>query len=215
MSLIATRRQQHERHHHQMGYPCAVSRLLLLASLLCACGSHAGESSVPHGPPVAIDRLPVGPPLVTPGEHMSYRLSLEGMDLATFDLAIGEPTVMAGRRAVVVQTHAQAAGLVKVVSNINDTFTSWVDVTTGRPVRWATDEYATKSKNKERTDVVLYPREGDTIPIEFHLNDDPPEPEPQKVSLPDVWDYNAYLIALRSWEAPPGSTIEAEVLRSR
>src|SRR4029077_21242078 len=58
-------------------------------------------------------------------------------------------------------------------------------------------------------------RTGDTVPIQFHLNDDPPKPEPQKVSLPDVWDYNAFLVALRSWEGAPGSTVTAEVLRSR
>ncbi|MGE3548114.1 MAG: DUF3108 domain-containing protein, partial [Kofleriaceae bacterium] len=31
----------------------------------------------------------------------------------------------------------------------------------------------------------------------------------------EVWDYNAFLVALRSWEAPVGTTIALEVLRSR
>src|SRR6185503_5382339 len=36
-----------------------------------------------------------------------------------------------------------------------------------------------------------------------------------RVSMADVWDYNAYLVALRAWEAPAGSTVTSEVFRSR
>ena len=137
------------------------------------------------------------------------------MELATYDVAVGDVTEVAGKQAIVVQSHAKAVGLVKMVANIDDTFTSWIDVTTGRPLEWKTDEFATKGSDKERTDARFYQREGDQLPIEFHLNDDPPAPEPQKVTLPDVWDYNAFLIALRTWDGPPGTTLAAEVLRSR
>jgi hypothetical protein len=30
-----------------------------------------------------------------------------------------------------------------------------------------------------------------------------------------VWDYNAFLVALRAWEGKPGTAVSAEVLRSR
>jgi hypothetical protein len=159
--------------------------------------------------------LVAGPPLATPGERMSYQLALQGMELATYDLAVGDVAEVAGKQAIVVQSHAKAVGLVKMVANIDDTFTSWIDVTTGRPLRWQTDEYATKSTDKERTDVRMFERSGDAVPVDFHMNDEPPKPEPQTVSLPDVWDYNAFLIALRSWEGAPGSTVTAEVFRSR
>jgi hypothetical protein len=120
-----------------------------------------------------------------------------------------------GKRAVVVQCHAKAVGLVKLVANVDDTFTSWIDVETGRPLRWVTDEYATNSSDKERTEARLAERSEDRVPIDFHLNAAAPQPEPQKVSFADVWDYNAFIIALRSWEATPGTTMSAEVLRSR
>src|SRR5690606_31706901 len=42
-----------------------------------------------------------------------------------------------------------------------------------------------------------------------------PITETQKLSMPEVWDYNALVIALRSWEAPKGSTTHAEVMRGR
>jgi hypothetical protein len=184
-------------------------------ALLSACGSAPATSTTPKATPVASDRFAVGPPLVTPGEHMSYRLALQGMELATYDFAVGEITEVSGKKAIVVQSHAKATGLVQMVARVDDFFTSWIDVETGRPLRWATDEYATKGADKERTDVRFFERQGDTVPIDFHLNDQPPAAEPQKVSLPDVWDYNAFLVALRTWDAPVGSTLTAEVLRSR
>jgi len=52
------------------------------------------------------------------------------------------------------------------------------------------------------------------IPVDVWVNDKPLK-ESQKVTLKDVWDYNAFLIALRAWEAPRGSSSEAEVFRSR
>jgi hypothetical protein len=198
-----------------MRYRPRVHRAVLI-SLVCACGgANHGDPSVPHSPPVAAATLPSGAPFVTPGERMSYTLALGEMQLATYDVAVGDITDVAGKRAIVVQSHAKAIGLVKMVANIDDTFTSWIDVTNGRPLRWVVDEFATKSTDKERTEARMYERSGDMLPMDFHINDEPPKPEPQRVAMPDIWDYNAFTIALRGWEAPPGSTVTAEVLRSR
>jgi hypothetical protein len=193
-----------------------VLRFAASIALVNVCGSAATTSPAPPKPPAgASDRFQLGPPLVTPGEHMSYRLQLQGMQLATYDFAIGEITDVNGKKAIVVQSHAKATGLAQMVAKVDDFFTSWIDVETGRPLRWTTDEYATKGSDKERTDARFFERTANSVPIDFHLNDQPPVPEPQTVSLADVWDYNAYLVALRTWEAPPGSTISSEVLRSR
>lgn len=192
--------------------------MLRLAAILVVvgCGSQPTTgTTTPASPPVASDRFAMGPPLVTPGERMSYKLQLGGVDLAVYDFAVGEQTTVGGKKAIVVQSHAKAVGLVQMVAKVDDFFTSWIDVENGRPLRWTTDEFATKGADKERTDARFFERSGDTVPIDYHLNDDPPKPEPQKVSMPDVWDYNAFLVALRTWDAAPGSTITAEVMRSR
>lgn len=189
---------------------------LAAVCLLVACGNAPAAPTTPKGPSsVVTDRFATSPPLVTPGEHMSYRLQLQGMQLAIYDLAIGEITAIGGKKAIVVQSHAKATGLAQVVAKVDDYFTSWIDVDSGRPLRWSTDEFATKGSDKERTDARFFERAGDSVPIDFHLNDQPPVPEPQTVSLPDVWDYNSFLVALRTWDAPDGSTLTAEVMRSR
>lgn len=187
-------------------------RFALLALATAACGS---KTTTPTpAAPVAAAKLPDGPPLVTPRESMSYRLELGKIDLATYDIGVGDVTDVAGRRAIVVQSHAKTRGLAAVLTNVDDVFTSWIDVETGRPLRWAVEESTSDGKVRERTDARLAERAEDAVPVDVWVNDQA-RSEPQKVSLPDVWDYNSYLMALRSWEAPPGSTVTAEVFRSR
>lgn len=192
---------------------------VVVALLLLGCSTPPGagvaivKASAKHAEPSALR----GPPLATPGEHMLYKLSLQGVELATYRLAIGEITELAGRQAIVVQGHARASGLTLLFApTIDDRFTSWVDITTGYPLRFQTDELASGSKRDvEHAVVDLAARDGDSVPVTFQLNDAPSRPEPQKVSSPVVWDHNAFLLALRSWEAPPGSTVAHEVFRSR
>ena len=190
----------------------------MIGALVVGCGGKTASVQDPHNPPPTAGSagLPVGAPLAPAGEKFSYLLELQGVELATYDFAVGDVVDWHGKTAVQVQSHAKAIGLVKIVANVDDFFTSWIDVKTGRPLHWMSDEFATKSSDRERTDVQLDQR-GDTnvIPVDFHINNDPPKPEPQKVSFPEVWDYNSLMIAFRSWEAPVGSSVEGEVFRSR
>ncbi len=196
-------------------------RTAVLGALIAACGNHPGPApAAPASPPTtaapAAAPLGDGPPLATPGEHMQYRLSLRGIDLATYELAIGDVTELDGKKVIVVAAHARTRGLAAVFATIDDHFTSWVDVATGRSLRFQTDEYATGSKTDiEHAVIDLAGRTGDTIPVQYHVNDAPPKPEPQQASLPVAWDYNAFLLALRAWEAPPGAQHTLEVFRSR
>lgn len=194
----------------------------VLVLLVAACGHPAGPGGLatPAAPAptkvAAAAGLREGPPLATPGEHMQYRLSLQGVDLATYDLGVGDVTDVAGRKAIVVQGHAKVRGFASFIANIDDRFTSWVDVATGRSLRFQADEFASGSKTDiEHAVIDLAGRSGDTIPVTYHVNDAPPRPEPQKASQPVAWDYNAFLLALRSWEGPPGSRLALEVFRSR
>ena len=189
--------------------------LAALAILLSGCGSHNAPSVVPtKGTPEA--KLPEGPPIATPGEHMMYSLSLQGVELANYDIAIGDLTDVNNVKTIVMQGHAKISGLAVFLANIDDRFTSWIDVTNGHPVRFQTDEYSSGSKTDiEHAVIDIAGRTDDTVPVFFHMNDEPPKPEPQHVTGPVVWDYNAFLLALRGWEGPAGSTLSLEVFRSR
>jgi hypothetical protein len=210
------------------GYAAAVHRVAL-TSLCIAGGIACGNAPASTGPgpatptapgaparPTADGNLRDGPPLATPGEHMQYKLSLQGVELATYELGVGEITTLGDRRAIIVQGHAKVSGLAAFIATIDDRFTSWVDVVTGRPLRFQTDEYSSGSKTDiEHAVIDFAARTGDTVPVSFHVNDAAAHPEPQQVSRPVVWDYNAFLLALRGWEGPPGSALALEVFRSR
>ena len=154
--------------------------------------------------------------MATTGERMSYRLSLQGFELGVYSLGVGEIETVNGKKTILVQGHAQSVGVASMIGGkVDDRFTSWIDVETGRAIRFQADEFASKSEDIEHTVIDLSARDGDIIPVKFHLNDQPPVAEPQKASTPEVWDYNAFLIAMRSWEGPPGSAMTLEVFRSR
>lgn len=148
---------------------------------------------------------------------MSYRVALQGFELGVYTLAIApELQEVNGRKVAVMQGHAQALGVAAMIGGkVDDRFTSWIDVETGRSLRFQTDEYGTRTNDIEHTIIELAQRQGDTVPVTFHINDDTPKPEPQKAALPETWDYNGFLIAMRAWEAPPGTKHPLEVFRSR
>ncbi|HET9623137.1 MAG TPA: DUF3108 domain-containing protein [Kofleriaceae bacterium] len=199
----------------------AFASLVAGAAALVSCGKPPGSTGATTpgaaaGQPAPDGKLHDGPPLVTPGEHMQYALSLRGIELATYDLSIGDLTDLGGKKAVVVQGHAKSIGIASMVASIDDRFTSWVDAATGHPLRFQTDEFASGSSTDiEHAVIEFAARDGDQIPVSFHVNDAATSPDSQKASQPVAWDYNAFLVALRGWEGPPGSKLELEVFRSR
>ena len=194
-----------------MRYRWFVLCRLLLVLVIGACGSKRAEPIVAGG---TAAKLPDGPPYVTPGERISYQLQIGGMNLATYDVGVGTVEQVGTRRAIVVQSHAKSQGLVSMVANLDTTFTSWIDVENGRPLRWTVEERRPDGSLKEGADARLSERKDDQIPVEVRLPDAAPTIEMQKVSMPDVWDYNALVIAVRAWEPKAGSTVTAEVMRS-
>jgi hypothetical protein len=182
--------------------------------MLAACGSKPA-APLATGGAGATAKLPDGPPLATPGERMSYRLEIGGIDLATYDIGIGDVMAFDGHRAIVVQSHAKSKPLVSMVRHIDQTFTSWIDVQTGRPLRWTAEERDAEGTVTEGTDASFIERAENQVPVEMQLLDQPALHELQKVTMPEVWDYNALVIAMRAWEAKKGSTTNVEVMRGR
>ncbi len=160
--------------------------------------------------------FPSGPPLVTPGERMQYRVSLKGLELASYVISVGDLVDLEGKKTITVQGNAKLAGLAAWFGGkVDDKLTSWIDVETGRSRRFQVDEYGSRSEDIEHTIADIAKREGNVVPVSFHLNTEEPKPEPQKAALAETWCLNAFLVALRSWEGPPGTVKDLEVFRSR
>jgi hypothetical protein len=203
-----------------------VIRRILLVSLVVSCTPHAvttgpvgpgaggsgGGGTVANAP---VNALVVGPPFATPGERMSYKLSLGGVEIAGFDLGVGEISEVAGKQAIEVQGHARALGVAAWVAKIDDSLTSFIDVTSGRPLRFVVDEKAAKTDAVEHTEAALATRVAGKLQITFNDDTDPPKTETQVTTQQDIWDFDSFLTAMRGWEGPVGSTVTCEVLRSR
>ncbi len=196
-------------------------RRFLIVSALAGTGCPGAKTTAPGGLGAAVQLDPraiygAGAPLVTPGERMTYRLSLKGLELAVFEFGVGEIATMGDRQAVLVQSAARTTGLAAMVSKVDDHFTTWIDVATGRSLRFQADELSpTDDTEYEHITVDFLARTGNKVNVMRKVNEGAETPEPQTVSGADVWDFNSFLVALRAWEPKRGSRIAIEAMRSR
>jgi len=146
---------------------------------------------------------------------MQYKVSLKGLELATYTISVGDITDLDGKKAITIVGNARLSGIAAWFSQkIDDKFTSWLDVTTGRSLRFQADEYGTGTSDIEHAVVDLAKKTADSVPVTFHLNEEPPAPEPQALSR-ETYDLNEFLVALRAWEGSPGTKQPLDIFRSR
>lgn len=199
-------------------------RRALLVLLLTACGSKP-VSTAPGQPtawvedaPAAAEAFPPKPPYVVPGERMAYRLSMHGLEVATFKIAVGAPGELQGRPVIVVQSGVEASPLVAMVKKVEDHFTSWIDAATSRTVLFRASELASANdQNVEQTDAEAWNLEDGSYPVKVRRADGSDEETVarQLVGTSPVFDLNSFLMVLRDWDAPASTTATADVIRSR
>lgn len=146
---------------------------------------------------------------------MTYRVALQGFELATFTMTVGNVDELHGRKVIPIEGHAKTVGLASHVAQVDDHFTSWIDLETGRSVKFQADEVTPKTKRVEHSVADLHGRTGNTISITFHVDSEPSSVEQQTVTLPEIFDFNSFVVALRAWEGPEGTKATVESLRSR
>jgi len=187
---------------------------------IAGCGGHAARrqdtvieawsEEAPRG-----GAFPPAPPFVTPGERMSYRLSMHGLEVATFRMAVGAIGELDGRQVVVVESGVEASKLVAVVKKVEDHFTAWIDVHTGRPVLFRAAELASANDQSiESTSAEIGKSDGKTFPVRVERSGGE-KVEEQTLTEAALFDMNGFLMMLRSWDVPEGTTASADVVRSR
>lgn len=226
-SIAAGARAPH-RHHGRASAGLAALGLVLalalaLALTMSACSS--GASGAAAGAPLATAPATIAaaaapielggrPPLARPGEKLTYRISIQGVELAEFAIEVG-----ADADGLVVQSVARSTGVGALLKKVETRFTSYIDAQTGKPRRFKSEERAgRKDATLERSDARIAERQDDVIQVLVRRGDGDgveEKAEPQKVHQADVWDLNAVMIALRQFEAPLGTKIAFESFRSR
>jgi hypothetical protein len=195
---------------------------ILAASVLSAVvGCHkAPVGNAGAGKPVDAvsapgEAFPERAPFVGTGERMQYRLGMHGMDVASYTVVVGDITQMSGRDVVVIQAGVESSPLVSLVHKVSDNFTSWVDVKTSRPVLFRAAELRTPdSGDVETTDAEMGTVVDGSFAVKVSEADGDPKEERQSVAELPLFDFNGFLMVLRSWEPPKGTSASADVMRS-
>ncbi len=201
--------------------PVVAACALSLALQMSACSSSAkgAAAGAPQAPATAAGvaapiELGGRPPLARPGEKLTYRISIQGVELAEFAIEVG-----ADADGLVVQSVARSTGVGALLKKVETRFTSYIDAQTGKPRRFKSEERAgRKDATLERSDARIAERQGDVIPVLVRRGEGDgaeEKAEAQRVHQADVWDLNAVMIALRQFEAPLGTKISFESFRSR
>lgn len=149
--------------------------------------------------------------IANPGEQMIYRISLHGLDVAEFTVAVGAMTALGGKDTIPVQTHAVSSPLLTLFHKVDDTLATWIDPATGRPVAFRAKEMASaKSDALEETDVQFAPGK-----FEVKVLRDGKPLDEEQVVLHDAYDVPSMLVFVRSWTAAAGTRKTVDVMRSR
>jgi hypothetical protein len=203
--------------------PAALREVVILSILMAGCSSPSTAPRTGGGAPTSPEEVrtsneafPPRAPFVAPGERMSYRLTMHGLEVATFTMAIGGLDELDGRQVVIVQSGVESSELVSRVKRVEDNFTSWIDASTSRPVLFRSAELATADDpTVEQTDseAGMIVDGGFTVRVTRAGVDQ--SVDKQVVGELPLFDLNGFLIVLRSWEAPEGTRASADVIRSR
>lgn len=169
-----------------------------LAHAACVASSPQKEASrradAPVEPPAA---LAVQAPFFIPGEQMAWELSLRGVVGGEAVLAVGDPGRVDGRDVVILRSRVESSGVAKLLKDVRDDVTTYVDLATSHPVYYYADV-----KFGEKEGVIETRFEPGELRILYKRPGRSTRTYVQK--LPEgllAYDTHAVLGALRAWSA--------------
>jgi hypothetical protein len=141
-------------------------------------------------------------PFVVPGETITWQVSFAGVEGGRARLAIGQVGASVGRRLVVVRAEAETAGVAALLASTRDTIDSWIDVDSGLPARTESTSASTvihaervPGEPVARLDIYAPKYGADGL----H--------KAQRLPAVETYDPLSAVLALRAWDAPPGSRV--------
>src|SRR5262245_35620424 len=178
----------------------SMTRPELLALVVAVAGCAGAEAAAPQAPvrPAATQQAGLG---LTPGESMAFEVQLAGVLVGEAQLAVGEPGVVDGRRAIVVKSRAATAGAAALIRKIVDEATTVIDADTGRPISVETNV----EMGSKRT-VANAKFTGSVADVTYTRSEDP---KPQRLRIDfgtqTLHDAHTAMAQLRGWKAAPGT----------
>lgn len=138
-----------------------------------------------------------------PGESMIFDISLRGVLGGTAVLGVGEPGVVDGKSAVIVQSLVQSAGVLVAIKEVRDQIFTWIDVEQGMVLKHEAESKFGKKEASIETDL------GGGIAGPFTIDYKPKNGKVQHAlqKLPAdaiALDAHAILGRLRAWDPEDG-----------
>lgn len=172
-------------------------------------------------PPVLVASTDAHPPsesapqvkvVATPGEVMRYRVSIHGLELAEFVVAVGDHTALDGEDVLVVQATARTTKVAAWLRPEHDEYTTWIRRRDGRPVLFRSAE--PESRQSKIIETVDTRFEGARNHVQVSREDQGTFEEQQLLQY-EGFDMISFLMFLRAWEGEPGAQVAVDITRGR
>lgn len=183
--------------------------LLAVVVGISACHNLPAAPSGPVQDPVAI--AAEKEIVARPGEEMTYRISIHGMEVGEMWVSVGDPTQLDGKDALVVQVRSQSSKLLAWLHPFDDTLTSWIDRGTGRPLAFHVSEIASRDAADVESSEMRFTTGKFTV--EGSRRGEPFTQE--QVVQGDAFDIPSMFTFFRSWDDDAGAQVEVDVMRAR
>ncbi len=178
-------------------------RVVLLVALgAAACGGAIAEPNHRHDAH-PVRRGPYVPPVMGlhPGESMTFEVKVGGLLAGEAELAVGEPGVVDGHRALAVKSRIATAGAFALIKNVSDEATTVIATDTATPLSMVSDV---------TMDGVVYHAEvafrGATIDVTSTRNDSKNASHDRFAFGAIVaHDTHSAMAAMRGWDPAPGT----------
>ncbi|MEZ4366481.1 MAG: DUF3108 domain-containing protein [Kofleriaceae bacterium] len=175
----------------------------------------AGPGTVAWVDGAAAEVLPPAPPPVTPGERMTYRLSVFDVEVGAYVIVVDPPAPLDDRPAIAVRSGVQSTGIAAALRKTKVDLAVWLDAATGAPLRLRAEEIAGGGDDTvEITEARFAELDGDRYPVRTSRPDAGEQLEAQVVAGTPM-DITTVLMMMRRWDGEPGQRHVFDVLRSR
>lgn len=174
-------------------------------SATTGCGHQSGATAPVAAPQVApgtVVSLDALTPFFVPGEAITWELSYHGIEGGRARLAVGEPGLVGDRQLVALRAEAETSGIAARIKLIRDYVSSWVDVTSGAPVRTESEALF-----GERHTVIATTWRGAEQLAELVVREQQGDERSKRRKLPSVRTHDplSAILMLRRWDAPTGA----------
>jgi hypothetical protein len=174
----------------------------LVACCAAGCGGAIGDGG--HHPDARVHAAPAERPVLglQPGEAMTFEVKIGGILAGEAELAVGDPGVIDGHRAIQVRSRIATAGAFAMVKKVSDEATTVIATDTATPISMSSD--VTMGDVDYHADVRF---QGPIIEV-TSTRSDAKGVSHDRFTFGAVvaHDTHSAMASMRGWDAAPGTT---------